>query len=276
MKNLCVLTPAIIDQEVIEVTSKLLYENLFKINKDIHFTHVVQLCNHKRQECVGDIDSIEKIYMQYDKLDNVTVKVNKSHVRLGHVLAGFNAYATFLSATDCDYCLLIEDDIKLNNPLYIDNLTKVVKEHKEKIIHLSAGYDYPGLNKYKGDPGKEDCTSECTIKDKVDEIDKISIFSNTRSFCSWNGNLLSREMVLNILKNSRPWDVNDNCEDQISRMDHYRSFEILTLGHGEGVNLVGNSEDYHIHFNWRLPKESHYLLETIRRARASGRPGFLG
>lgn len=275
MKNLCILTPAIVDQEVIEVTSKLLYENLFKINKDIQFTHIVQLCNHIRPECVGDIDSIEKIYMQYNDLDNVTVKVNKSHVRLGHVMAGFNAYRTFLAATDCDYCLLIEDDIKLDNPLYVKDLSEVTKKYKDQIIHLSAGYDYPGMNEHKGDPGREDCSAEASLVEKIGEINSINIFTNYRSFCSWNGNLLDRDMVLKIIQNCKPWSV-ANCEDQISKMEHYRSLDILTLGYGKNIDLIGGRDDFHIHHDWQLPKESHFLLETIRRARKSGRPGYLG
>lgn len=275
MKNLCIITPAIIDQEVIEVTSKLLYENLFKLNKDIQFEHIIQLCNHKRPECVGDIETIEKIYMEYNKLDNVTVKVNKSYTRLGHVMAGFNAYKTFLEATNCDYCLLIEDDIKLENPIYIKDLSEVVKKHKSKIIHLSAGYDYPGLNEHKGDPGKEDCSSEACLEEKIGEINNINIFTNYRSFCSWNGNLLDRDMVLDILRNCQPWS-SANCEDQIGKMQYYSSFDILTLGYGKNIDLVGNREDFSIHYDWQLPKKNHFLLETIRRARKSGRPGYLG
>lgn len=274
MKSLCILTPAIVDRECVEITSKLLYENLFSLNPDVHFDHVVQLCNHTRPECVGSVDEIEEIYNKYNDLNNVTVKVNKSYNRLGHVMAGYYLYKEFLE-TDCDYCLLIEDDIKLANPLYVKDLNLVVEKYKDNIIHLSAGYDYPGLNEWKGDPGKEDCSSEAWLEDKIDEIENINIYTNCDTFCSWNGNLLSRDMVKNIVENFQPLST-VNCEDQISRMSHYRSFDILTLGYGEGIDLIAGRKDFNIHYDWQLPKQNHYLLETTRRARTSGRPGYLG
>lgn len=266
MENLCIITPAIIDQEVIEKTSKLLYENLFKINPDVNFDHIVQLCNHKRPECYGDMESIINIYNQYNDLPNVNVIINASYERLGHVLAGYRLYESFIEKTECDYCLLIEDDIMLANPLYVKDLTEVVEKYKDKLLHLSAGYSYPGLNEWKGEPGKEDCSSEYALEEKVDEVNNINLYSNYTTFCSWNGNLLDRKMVSSILDNFEPESV-VNCEDQISRMEYYRSFEILTLGYGKDIDLIGHREDFYLHHDWQLPKENHYLLETIRRAR---------
>ena len=57
MKELCVLTPAIIDQQCIEEHIEHLKKNLFDSNPETQITHIVELCDHKRDGDLGDLNT---------------------------------------------------------------------------------------------------------------------------------------------------------------------------------------------------------------------------
>jgi len=275
MNSFCVLTPAIIDKECIEQSLPSLRKNLFENNPNTTFTHIVQLCDYKRDGYDGTLGEIESLYLDSNNLENCNVIMKKSSPRVGHVMAGYNLFCEFLK-TGCDYCIVIEEDTKLINPVDLRSISGIIEKYPENIIHLSMGYDYPGMNKWKpGDKGKEDCSSEAFLEEKIFNLDSIHIFSNYTNFCSWNGTILSREIMKKIAASFLPFS-NENCEDQIGNMPFYSEREVLTLGFGKDVELDGEREDFFHHHDWQLPKENHFLLEVLRRGRDLGRPGYIG
>ena len=276
MNSLCVLTPAIIDRECVEQTAKSLRENLFEKNPKTRFKHIVQLCDYKREGYEGTLEEIEKIYLESNSLENCEVVVKKSSPRVGHVMAGYKLFCEFIFSTESDHCIVIEEDTKLMHPVELENLQSIIEKYPEKIVHLSMGYDYPGMNKWKpGDNGKEDCSSEAFLEEKIHSEGALSAFSNYTSFCSWNGTVFSRDMMKKIVGSFSPFS-SENCEDQIGNMNFFSEKEVLTLGFGENVELNGEREEFFKHHDWQLPKENHILLEIIRRGRELGRPGYIG
>ena len=140
MKNFCVLTPAIIDEECVRETSQALIENLYNINPDVNFLHIVQLCNYKRPHCVGDLEKIKTIYEAENNVKNCEVKVNISMNRLGHTLAGYRLFEEFLNS-EADLSLVIEDDTKLMHPLNLNSIYAVAENDVNSIFHLAMGYE---------------------------------------------------------------------------------------------------------------------------------------
>tara|TARA_R110001583_G_scaffold7985_10_gene38930 strand:+ start:20082 stop:20909 length:828 start_codon:yes stop_codon:yes gene_type:complete len=275
MNSFCVLTPAIVDRDCVEQSSISLRENLFEKNKDYKFTHVVQLCDYKRDGYSGNLSEIESIYRDSDSVENCKLVLKKSSPRVGHVMAGYNLFCEFLK-TDCEYAVVIEEDTKLMHPLLLDDIAKILKDNSDKVVHLSMGYDYPGMNKWKtGDSGKEDCSSEAFLEEKISIQNNLHVFSNYRNFCSWNGTIFSRELMKKIVASFKPF-ADENCEDQIGKMPFYVEKEVLTIGSGQDVKLDGGREDFFKHHDWQLPKENHILLEVLRRGRDLGRPGYIG
>jgi hypothetical protein len=275
MNSLCVLTPAIIDRECVEQTAKSLRENLFEKNPETSFKHIVQLCDYKREGYSGTLEEIESMYLKANSLNNCEVIVKKSSPRVGHVMAGYNLFSEFLR-TGLGYCIVVEEDTKLMHPIDLSDISKIVEKYPDKITHLSMGYDYPGMNKWKpGDTGKEDCSSEAFLEEKISNQNNLHIFSNYMNFCSWNGTIFSRETMQKISSSFLPFSP-ENCEDQIGNMPFYKEKEIITIGFGEVVELNGEREDFFNHHDWQLPKENHILLEIIRRGRETGRPGYIG
>jgi len=276
MNSLCVLTPAIIDRECVEQTARSLRENLFKNNPETNFTHIVQLCDYKREGYEGTLSEIESIYAESDLLENCEVIIKKSSPRIGHVMAGYQLFCEYVFKTNFEYCIIIEEDTKLMHPIDLKNVSELLEKYNKSIVHLSMGYDYPGMNKWKpGDTGKEDCSSEAFLDRKMDSSGFLHVFSNYTNFCSWNGTIFSREIMNKIVGNFLPFSE-ENCEDQIGNMDFYSKMDVLTLGFGENVELNGEREDFEKHYDWQLPKENHIFLEIIRRGREQGRPGYIG
>ena len=95
MNSFCVLTPAIVDRDCVEQSSISLRENLFEKNKDYKFTHVVQLCDYKRDGYSGNLSEIESIYRDSDSVENCKLVLKKSSPRVGHVMAGYNLFCEF-------------------------------------------------------------------------------------------------------------------------------------------------------------------------------------
>jgi len=272
MKYFCVATPAILDKECIEITTESLVKNLFTVNPDTQFVHLVQACDHSRSGTSGTLEEIKTIYEKAGILNNVEVLVETSSPRLGHTQAGYHLFRRF-AETKIPHMIIIEDDTQLMHPIDLLSIEELLDD--KSIIHFSMGYDYPGMNKWKiGDRGKEDCSSEAFLEEQIKSIGDLHVFSNYRNFCSWNGTFFSQNMVSKIL-NLLQSVSRDNCEDQIGKMPFYTELPVHTLGMGKDVSLMGRRDDYHIHFDWQLPKEHHILLEILRRGRAGGRLGHL-
>jgi hypothetical protein len=275
MNSFCVLTPAIIDKDCISLTAPSIAENIFKNNSSVKFKHIIQLCDHKREGYSGTLDEICEIYKSESTLENCEVLINVSSPRVGHVMAGYNLFCEFLK-TGSDYCVVIEEDTKVMHPIDLQDINLVIEKYPKSIVHMSMGYDYPGMNKWKaGDSGKEDCSSEAFLDKKIFETDSTHVFSNYMNFCSWNGTILSREIVKKIVASFLPFST-ENCEDQIGNMPFYNNLDVLTLGSGDSVELNGGREDFFKHYDWQLPKENHMLLEILRRGRSECRPGYIG
>ncbi len=255
MKKFCVMTPAIVDQECIEYTSKSLKKNLFDANPDVEFLHLVQLCDHKRPGCYGDVISIKEIY-EKNSSENVVVDVEIASPRMGHTKAGYQLFTRFISA-NFPHGVIIEDDTNLMHKLSVDMILESCS--KDRIIHLSMGY--------------EDLSSEnpFILPETIQQKEGYSFHKNSRNFCSWNGNIFSRDLMVKIVNDFMPFS-RANCEDQISKMSCYQDLEVVTVSKGTDIPVLSYDDKSIL---WCLPEESHMLLEVFRRTRDVGRLGYL-
>jgi len=265
MKNFCVLTPAIIDEECVRETSKSLIKNLYNINPDVNFIHIVQLCNYKRPYCDGDLETIKAIYETENNIKNCEVKVNVSMNRLGHTLAGYKLFEEFINSA-ADLSLVIEDDTKLMHPLKLDLIYSKVENDDNSIFHLAMGYE------------KLSSENPFITKEILDDYDNFFICKNNRNFCSWNGTFFTKKIINNIL-NDFDKDSTANCEDQISKMSCWYDKEIKTICFKSDLfNVIGLPEPNENRQSWqcvpwRLNRDSHFVLEVFRRTRPGHQSG---
>ena len=276
MKELCVLTPAIIDQQCIEEHIEHLKKNLFDSNPETQFTHIVQLCDHKRDGDLGDLNTIKNLYEQENSLPNCKTLVFVNSPRLGHVMAGYKLFQDFLN-TKVKWSVVIEDDTMITNPIDLTLVEKNLSD--DSILRFSYGCDYPTCNKWEEDWNQrihEDFSTETPFieNEKVFSDSGIHIFKNKRTFCSWNGNFISKKMAKKITQHFNPKSIT-NCEDQIGNMLFYKSMPVYTIAVASGKCEVDSIGDHQSHKGWPLKKEHHVLLERYRSSRHDQRLGYL-
>ena len=126
--------PAILDENLINETTKSIRQNIVNCNEDVNFIAYVNIDNYKRSNGSGTLESIEKIYNQNLSSKNCKVDINISGKRLGLNLAYKHLIQSFFNS-DCDYCVFFDDDHFIINKIIIKDFYKKMVDDNI-MIHL--------------------------------------------------------------------------------------------------------------------------------------------
>lgn len=271
MKELVILTPAVMNEECIKFSQDSLVENLIRCNPETNFIHAIHLDNHLRPGATGTTESIKKIYTETQRNNkNYRVDMAISPHRVGLVVAGHALFHAFLSSR-VEKCLVFEDDTTLKRQISLTDFDSLF-EQNINMIHLSFG-----VTTEKSGYSAEGHIDESLQELKSSTVHNIAVHDRTlqnKSSYSWNGTFLSRDVVKRFLPSYRLINHEKYWpEDQIGRFFHSSNSE-------EKVRTVFWKEEFDssVDSNWetpRFPPNSHFIFDEIRYQRGSSKHGAL-
>lgn len=257
---ICLLICAIIDQEVVEASSKSIKKFLIDPNKDIDFNVIVHIDNHQRKKDLGERVDIHRLYKSLET-SNCSVNFLLPEQKQGQPKSMYALYKAFL-ATDINNCLTIDDDMIFQMPVKLKNVFDFLNQNTNIIAFMSSAnadcQDEPILC-------RDNETMCCLPNDVYASFEDFSLFNlltpRGNAFIT-NGAMMTREHVEKILARYSIKGKNlDNNEDQISKMDFFlNDIKILMLAKSVPP------------FKYQmLPRVSMIMLDIIRHNKRIGR-----
>jgi hypothetical protein len=273
VKNLVILTPAVIDKECIASSQESLFENLVLCNKDVNFLQLVHLDNHKRKDA-GDcsIEDAQKIYIDYSKkAKNYGVQViSPTQGRVGLIQAGYMLFGAFLNA-DSNLCFIFEDDTTFTKKISLSSLEELL-EPSINMLHLSFGVMTENGGYSTEEPFVE---PEISMMKKTNEFAYSDRDFSKRPSFTWNGTFFTKKAVANFLPSYQvAYGERFFPEDQIGRFFHklHKSEVVRTVF----FETRARREMAHVN-GWRssIHLENHMVLDEIRYKRGHNFHGAL-
>lgn len=261
MKNLAILTTAIIDEQCAIASKNSLLNYLIKPNPNIDFFHFIHLDNHKRnnKRYVGNLESCYKIWHDADEQKNLVSKIMIANPRRGIIAAAYLLFCEFLKY-NIDYCLIYEDDTTLKNILNLFDVEKTIESNYD-LIHLS----FAVINKN----GNSGCVDEFFLENntvkKYGNLLSYERFFNEKKGLSWNGTFFHRTIIEKIVKkyNYLGWSEALYPEDQITKIivsdKDFDKLKLKTLFYNKEFSLPDDD-------NWKssISQDKHIIFDEIR------------
>jgi len=247
--DVVIIIPAIIDEECAIRTSSTISKNIVSVNPDFRFNIILNIDDYKRSGCLGNVESISQYYLKIQENNNCDVAISVHKKPLGLTFATLFLFNKFLEAQS-NLMLFLDDDCDIINPVILSEFYDKIDENS--VFHLAFGYD----NKSSENP---------FIKNDIYfDGNSIRMFKNNRNFCTENGTFLTRKLVLDILGEGG-FDRNINAEDNIGRKKCYGNRSVYTVAFKKNECVVNLEKSI-----WRLPKENHFIIDSIRHYRKWG------
>jgi hypothetical protein len=273
MKNLVILTPAIIDKECIISSQESLFKNLVLCNKEVNFLQLVHLDNHKRkgvEDC--SIEDAQNIYIDYSKkAKNYGVQIISPPQKAGLIQAGYMLFGAFLNVVDSNLCFIFEDDTTFTKKISLSSLEELF-EPSINMLHLSFGVMTENGGYSTEQPFVEPEISMMKKKNEFAYSDRD--FSKRPSF-TWNGTFFTKNAVAKFLPSyQNTHGERFFPEDQIGRFFHkqcksevIRTVFFETKAHQKMDHVKGWQSSIHL--------ENHMVLDEIRYKRGRNFHGAL-
>ena len=247
------MIPAIIDQECADALIDHMRKNIVVANPDITFKFLVNVDDYRRKGCLGTVETICDSYSSL-KQSNCTVDIVINGKPLGLTVASRELFKRFLE-TDFEYLVFFDDDCVIINPVYFNEFINMVNE--DYTFHLAFAYDNISVE------------NPFITNDVYLEGQTVRIFKNSRVFCTENGTIFTKNMVRKIINeyttDERKFNTSFNPEDVIGALDCYKCRPVLTVAFKNNKCVVVDLKQ-----PWRLPKENHFIVDSIRHFRIVG------
>jgi len=257
--KIAIMVPAIIDQECADMVTDCMRKNIIQANLDCDFKFLINIDDYRRKGDTGDVESISSSYNILAEEDNCVVDIVVHGTPLGLTTASRELFERFLK-TDSEYLVFFDDDCELPNPIRFREFIHLTEE-KDVTLHMAHSYDTISVE-------------NPFIQNNVCfEGETVRIFENNRVFMTENGTIFTRKMIEDILEeyclNESKFNTSYNPEDVIGALDCYKKRPVWTITFKTENCVVDDIIDG-TRKPWRLPKENHFIVDSIRHYKKVG------